>query len=150
MKPETFDIGLINLEVGKNVQISASSNVYGCKIGDNVFIGPFVEIQKNTKIGSGTRIHSHTFICEYVEIGESVFIGHGVVFTNDLLRDGPARGDLSKYRSTKIGENVSIGSNTTVLPVSICPNVVIGAGSVVTKDITIPGIYSGNPTKKHE
>jgi acetyltransferase-like isoleucine patch superfamily enzyme len=150
VKHEIFEIGRMNIEVGENVQISASSNLYGCKIGDNVFIGPFVEIQKNTKIGSGTRVHSHTFICEFVDIGENVFIGHGVIFTNDLLRDGPARGNSSQYRRTYIDKNVSIGSNSTVLPVRICADVVIGAGSVVTKDITKPGIYSGNPAKKHE
>jgi acetyltransferase-like isoleucine patch superfamily enzyme len=124
-------------------------NIYGCKIGSNVFIGPFVEIQKDVSIGNFTKIQSHTFICELVNIGDKCFIGHGVMFINDLFSEGgPANGDKSKWKLTKIGNNVSIGSNATILPIEICDNVVIGAGAVVTKNIVEPGTYVGNPAKK--
>lgn len=134
---------------GENVKVVQPVNLYGCSIGKNCFIGPFVEIQKDVSIGQNTKIQSHTFICELVTIGEDCFIGHGVMFINDLFSDGgPARGDKSKWKSTRIGNKVSIGSNATILPVSICDNVVIGAGAVVTKDISESGVYFGNPAKK--
>ena len=121
-------------------------NIYSAEIGDNVFIGPFVEIQKGVVIGKNTKIQSHSFICELVTIGENCFIGHGVMFVNDLFKLGhPARGDSTLWSRTIIQNNVSIGSNATILPVEICSHVVIGAGSVVTKDIHLPGIYAGNP-----
>lgn len=133
---------------GDNVTLVEPLNLYGCTISDNCFIGPFVEIQKNTKIGKNTRIQSHTFICELVEIGEDCFIGHGVMFINDKFnKNGPARGDFNYWENTKIGNNVSIGSNCTILPISICDNVIIGAGAVVTKNIDKPGKYIGNPAK---
>ena len=111
-------------------------------------IGPFVEIQKGVKIGDRTRIQSHTFICELVTIGSDCFVAHGVMFTNDLFKDGgPSGNDKSKWSSTEIGNHVSIGSNVTLLPVTVCDNVVIGAGAVVTKNITEPGVYVGNPAK---
>jgi acetyltransferase-like isoleucine patch superfamily enzyme len=115
---------------------------------NDCFIGPFVEIQKDVNIGSQTKVQSHTFICELVTIGNDCFIGHGVMFINDLFSTGgPAQGRKELWRSTKIGNHVSIGSNATILPVNVCDNVVIGAGSVVTKDITMPGIYTGNPAR---
>ena len=124
-------------------------NLYGCELDDEVFVGPFVEIQSEVKIGTRTKIQSHTFICSLVEIGCDCFIGHGVMFVNDKFSNGgPAKGDKTKWHSTKIGNRVSIGSNVTILPVRICDDVVIGAGSVVTKDITVPGTYFGNPAKK--
>lgn len=124
-------------------------NLYECTIGDGCFIGPFVEIQKGVVIGKNTKIQSHSFVCELVEIGSDSFIGHGVMFINDLFQGGgPAGGDRTKWKSTKIGNKVSIGSNATILPVSICDNVVIGAGAVVTKNIVEPGTYYGNPAKK--
>ena len=133
---------------GENVTVVEPSNLYGCSIGDNSFIGPFVEIQRTVKIGINTRIHSHTFVCELVKIGDNCFIGHGVMFINDLFENGgPARGEKSLWKPTFIGDNVSIGSNATILPVTICDNVVIGAGAVVTKDINISGIYIGNPAR---
>jgi acetyltransferase-like isoleucine patch superfamily enzyme len=139
---------IVDIKVGSNVTIVEPSNIYGCSIGDDVFIGPFVEIQKNVSIGKKTKIQSHTFICELVEIGDNCFIGHGVCFVNDKFsKGGPADGDKSLWGKTTIGNNVSIGSNSTLLPVKIVDNVVIGAGSVVTKDINIPGIYFGNPAK---
>jgi acetyltransferase-like isoleucine patch superfamily enzyme len=144
-----LEIGIKDVEFGTEVKIVQPCNLYGCIIGDYTFIGPFVEIQKNVVIGKRCKIQSHSFICELVNIGDDCFIGHGVMFINDLFSDGgPARGDKSKWRSTRIGNNVSIGSNATILPVNICDNVVIGAGSVVTKNIEEPGIYAGNPAKK--
>ncbi len=137
-----------SIKAGENVTIIKPVNLYECELGNEVFIGPFVEIQKNVKIGSGTRIQSHSFICEFVEIGNNCFISHGATFINDKFIDGgPAKGDKNKWLSTKIGDNVSIGSNATILPVSICDNVIIGAGAVVTKDISIKGFYVGNPAK---
>lgn len=128
--------------------ILAPSNVYGCKLGDGVFVGPFVEIQKDVAIGARTRVQSHAFVCELVTIGVDCFVGHGVMFVNDLFANGgPARGDKTLWASTKIGDRVSIGSNATLLPVSICDDVVIGAGAVVTRNITKPGIYAGNPAR---
>ncbi len=140
---------LVDVEHGENLKIVQPVNMYGCKLGDDCFVGPFVEIQKKVKIGNGTKIQSHSFICELVNIGDNCFIGHGVMFINDLFsKGGPAQGDTSLWKETHIGNNVSIGSNATVLPVSICDDVVIGAGSVVTKDITEKGVYAGNPAKK--
>lgn len=137
-----------NVNFGINVVVIQPVNMYGCTIGDDVFVGPFVEIQKDVTIGARTKIQSHSFICELVTIGHDCVIAHGVMFINDKFASGgPARGDKTKWSSTSIGNHVSIGSNATILPVSICDHVVIGAGSVVTKDITQPGIYAGNPAK---
>jgi acetyltransferase-like isoleucine patch superfamily enzyme len=118
-------------------------------LGNNCFVGPFVEIQKNVVIGSNTKVQSHTFICELVTIGNNCFISHGVMFINDVFKNGgPAGGDKSLWKKTVIGNGVSIGTNATILPVEIVDNVVIGAGAVVTKDILEPGVYVGNPAKK--
>jgi acetyltransferase-like isoleucine patch superfamily enzyme len=134
---------------GENVNVVTPVNLYGCKIGSQCFIGPFVEIQKDVVIGERTKVQSHAFICELVTIGHDCFIGHGVMFINDVFSSGgPARGDKSKWKNTTIGNHVSLGSNATILPVTICDHVVVGAGAVVTKDITEPGIYAGNPAKK--
>ena len=134
---------------GSDVKIVEPVNIYGCTIGSGVFIGPFTEIQKDVSIGDRTKIQSHTFICELVNIGDDCFIGHGVMFINDTFqKGGPARGDKNLWKSTRIGNSVSIGSNATILPISICDKVVIGAGSVVTKNITESGVYVGNPAKK--
>jgi acetyltransferase-like isoleucine patch superfamily enzyme len=133
---------------GENITVIQPVNLYGCSIGDNSFIGPFVEIQRNVKVGNHCKVQSHSFICELVNIGDHCFIGHGVMFINDLFAGGgPAGGDQTKWKATYIGDHVSIGSNATILPVSICDQVVIGAGAVVTKDITQPGIYAGNPAR---
>ena len=132
-----------------NVKVVEPVNLYGCSIGDDCFIGPYTEIQKGVMIGEKTKVQSHSFICELVTIGSHCFIGHGVMFINDLFKEGgPAGGDQTKWAATKIGNHVSIGSNATLLPVTICDHVVIGAGSVVTKDITEPGNYAGNPAKR--
>jgi len=148
-KPVLLSVGIKDVSFGTNVKIVQPVNIYGCAIGNDCFIGPFVEIQKDVVIGERTRVQSHSFICELVTIGNDCFIGHGVMFINDLFSSGgPAHGDKSKWMKTTIGDNVSIGSNATILPVSICSNVVIGAGAVVTKDISIPGKYAGNPARK--
>jgi acetyltransferase-like isoleucine patch superfamily enzyme len=140
--------GIRNVEFGENVRVVEPVNIYGCKIGNNTFIGPFVEIQKDVTIGEQCKIQSHTFICELVIIGKNCFIGHGVMFINDVFATGgPAQGNKDLWKSTTIGNNVSIGSNATILPVDICDDVVIGAGAVVTKSINKPGIYAGNPAK---
>lgn len=137
-----------DVQFGSNVKVVEPVNLYGCNIGDECFVGPFTEIQKDVIIGKRTKIQSHSFICELVTIGTDCFIGHGVVFINDVFAGGgPARGDQSLWEKTSIGNNVSIGSNATILPVSICNNVVIGAGAVVTKNINQPGIYAGNPAR---
>lgn len=138
-----------DVTAGKNLTVVQPVNLYGFVIGDNCFVGPFVEIQRDVIIGDRTKIQSHSFICELVNIGDDCFIGHGVIFINDLFEEGgPARGDKTKWKNTSIGNNVSIGSNATILPVSICDNVVIGAGAVVTKDILEGGVYVGNPARK--
>jgi len=123
-------------------------NLYGCTIGEGSFIGPFVEIQKDVRIGARCKVQSHAFICELVEIGDDCFISHGAMFVNDLFQTGgPARGNRDLWKSTKIGNHVSIGTHATILPVTICDHVVIGAGSVLTRSIDRPGIYVGNPAK---
>lgn len=148
-QPTKYQSAIKDVVFGKDVKLVEPLNIYGCRLGDNVFCGPFVEIQKDVSIGARTKVQSHSFICELVDIGEDCFIGHGVMFINDLFEDGgPAGGDQSKWKSTTIGNKVSIGSNATILPVSVCDNVVIGAGSVVTKDIEVPGVYAGNPARK--
>lgn len=147
-KPNIKTINIRDVCFGKNVTVIEPVNIYECTIGDDCFIGPFVEIQKGVEIGAGTRVQSHAFICELVTIGSRCFISHGVMFINDLFSGGgPAQGDKSLWKSTSIGNNVSIGTNATILPVEIVDNVVIGAGSVVTRDIREPGIYAGNPAK---
>lgn len=142
-------ISLANVQFGERVTLVEPVNIYSCAVGDDVFVGPFVEIQKGVKIGNRTRIQSHAFVCELVDIGEDCFISHGAKFVNDLFSGGgPARGNKALWMPTKLGDRVSIGTNATVLPVSICNDVVVGAGSVVTKDITESGIYAGNPARK--
>lgn len=144
-----FQSKIKDVKFGKNVRVVEPLNIYGCEIGDNTFVGPFVEIQKGVIIGKNCKIQSHSFLCELVTIGNNTVIAHGVMFINDLFSIGrPAGGDKNFWKSTTVGNNVSIGSNATILPVSICDNVVIGAGSVVTKNITESGVYAGNPAKK--
>ena len=148
-KPIIIKSGIRDVNFGDNVKVVEPLNLYECTIGSDCFIGPFVEIQKGVKVGDRTKVQSHTFICDLVIIGTDCFIGHGVMFINDLFTNGkPAGGDMTLWKPTSIGNNVSIGSNATVLPVSICDNVVIGAGAVVTKNITEAGVYAGNPAKK--
>ncbi len=139
---------ITDVDFGADVTVVEPVNLYGCRIGDGCFIGPFVEIQKGCRVGRRTKVQSHAFICEMVDIGDDCFISHGAMFVNDLFQTGgPARGNRALWKSTKIGDRVSIGTNATILPVEICDDVVIGAGSVVTKSIDAPGIYAGNPAK---
>lgn len=138
-----------DVKFGKNVRVVMPSNLYGCTIGDNSFVGPFVEIQRGAVIGKNTRISSHSFICDKVTIGDDCFVGHGVMFTNDTFSElgKPSYTEKENWRETYIGNHVTIGSNVTVLPVRICDYAVIGAGAVVARDITEPGIYAGVPAK---
>lgn len=146
--PQLLECGIRDVVFGAGVKVVQPANLYGCQIGDGCFIGPFVEIQKDVRIGARTRVQSHSFICELVSIGEDCFVGHGVMFINDTFATGgPARGRKELWRSTRIGNRVSIGSNATILPVEICDDVVIGAGAVVTRSITEPGVYAGNPAR---
>jgi len=148
-EPKILSCKIVDVDFGENVKVVEPVNIYGCRIDDDCFIGPFTEIQKDVVIGKRTKVQSHSFICELVTIGDDCFIGHGVMFINDLFaKGGPARGDRSLWKETHIGNHVSIGSNATILPVKICDHVVIGAGAVVTKDITEPGVYAGNPARK--
>ena len=136
-----------NIRHGSNFKYVEPVNLYDCTFEDNIFIGPFVEIQSGVKIGSDTRVQSHSFICSEVEIGNDCFIGHGVMFINDRFSNGKVNFE-SPFEETRIGNNVLIGSNSTILPVVICDDVIIGAGAVVTKDISKAGVYVGNPAKK--
>lgn len=143
-----YQSSIREVSFGEGVTVVEPVNIYECTIGANSFVGPFVEIQKKVHIGQQTKIQSHTFVCELVTIGNNCFIGHGVMFINDLFEEGgPAMGDVTKWKHTNIGNEVSIGSNATILPVNICDGAVIGAGAVVTKDIRIKGVYAGNPAK---
>ena len=136
-----------DVNFGKDCTVIEPSNLYECELGDNVFVGPFVEITNGVKIGDRTRISSHSFICNLVNIGKDCFIGHGVMFTNDLFKTGEIIRDEKFFFPTNIADNVIIGSNSTILPVKICSGAVIGAGSVVTKDINVKVTYAGNPSK---
>ncbi|MFY9987695.1 MAG: acyltransferase [Chthoniobacterales bacterium] len=147
-QPIRRQVGIVDVTFGERVTVVEPVNLYGCAIGDDCFIGPFVEIQRGVTVGKRCRIQSHAFVCELVDIGDDCFISHGAMFINDLFSiGGPAKGRRDLWRSTKIGHGVSIGTNATILPVSICDRVVVGAGAVVTKDITEPGIYAGNPAR---
>lgn len=148
MKYQSTHIGIREVQFGENVRVVEPCNLYGCQIGQDCFVGPFVEIQKNVVIGDRCKIQSHTFICEKVTIGSDCFIGHGVMFVNDTFQRGGPAGDPDLWKATHIGNHVSIGSNATLLPVNICDQVVVGAGSVVTHDITEPGVYAGNPARR--
>src|SRR5204863_8762024 len=140
-------LGIDDVRLGSNVTVIKQTNSYGVEIGDDTFIGPFVEIQTGTVIGKRCRVQSHSFICELVTIGDDCFISHGAMFINDLFRTGGPAGKPELWRSTKLGNRVSVGTNATILPVTICDQVVIGGGAVVTKDINISGIYAGNPAR---
>lgn len=142
-----LQVSVRDVKLGQDVKIIQPVNLYECTIGDRAFVGPFVEIQRGAVIGARTRVQSHSFICELVTIGEDCFIGHGVMFINDTFQTGGPAGDPKLWKSTKIGNRVSIGSNATIMPVEICDGVVIGAGAVVTKNLTKPGIYAGNPAR---
>lgn len=139
--------GISSVDHGENFTVVHPLNIYRCCFGDDCFVGPFVEIQEGVRVGNRTRIQSHSFICSKVVIGEDCFIAHGVMFINDLFRDGEPSRDSADWLSTEVGSRVNIGSNATILPVRICDDVTIGAGSVVTRDISVPGVYAGNPAR---
>ncbi len=142
-----------DVKLGSNVKLSKFINLYGCTIGDNVKIGAFVEIQKNAFIGNNCKISSHTFICEGVTIEDDVFVGHSVAFINDTYPRATAGGQLQteadwKVEKTLVKKGASIGSGATVLSkVTIGENAIVGAGSVVTKDVPPNTIVAGNPAR---
>jgi acetyltransferase-like isoleucine patch superfamily enzyme len=143
-----------SVKLGKNVRLICFANLYGCEIGDETFIGPFVEIQSDVRVGSRVKIQSHTFICSGVTIGDGAFIGHGVMFTNDRFprstnEDGSMKGSQDwKCEPTLIGRRASIGSNATILcGVTIGDDAVVGAGAVVTKNVPARAVVAGNPAR---
>jgi acetyltransferase-like isoleucine patch superfamily enzyme len=143
-----------DVKLGQNVKVSKFINLYGCQIGDNTKIGAFVEIQKNAGVGSNCKISSHTFICEGVKIEDNVFVGHGVTFVNDsypraTTGDGSLQTEADwKVEPTIVRKGASIGSGSTILSkITIGENAIIGAGSVVTKDVPANSIAYGNPAK---
>lgn len=138
--------------VGEGVWLADFINAYECEIGDGTKVGPFVEIQRNAKLGRNCKISSHTFICEGVKIEDNVFVGHGVMFTNDLFpRAANADGSLQtntdwELKETIVKKGASIGSNATILcGITIGENAMIGAGSVVVKDVPANTVVAGNP-----
>jgi acetyltransferase-like isoleucine patch superfamily enzyme len=134
-----------NSSISDSTKIIEPVNIYGCSIGDNSFIGPFVEIQSDVIIGQNCRISSHSFLCSSVILDDNIFIGHGVMFVNDLFDSLSI--DTWIQKSTKIESNVRIGSNATILPVTIGKNSIVGAGSVVTKDVPPNCVVAGNPAR---
>jgi acetyltransferase-like isoleucine patch superfamily enzyme len=143
-----------DVKLGREVKLSKFINLYGCEIGDETKIGAFVEIQKNAKVGQRCKISSHTFICEGVQIEDNVFVGHSVTFINDSYpRATTAEGGLQtekdwKVEQTLVKKGASIGSGSTILSnVVIGENAIIGAGSMVTKDVPPDAIVAGNPAK---
>jgi acetyltransferase-like isoleucine patch superfamily enzyme len=142
-----------SVKLGENVKLAQFVNLYGCEIGDDTKLGTFVEVQKNAKIGKRCKISSHTFVCEGVEIEDNVFVGHGVVFINDIYPRATANGQLQTeadwaVAKTVVKKGASIGSGCTILAnLTIGENALVGAGSVVTKDVPPNVIVAGNPAR---
>lgn len=136
-----------NVQIGENVKIPYPKlvNLYGCMLGDEVFVGPFVEIQKGAVVGRGSRISSHSFICEGVTIGINVFVAHGVMFINDKFDSSDHESWV--IRNTFVEDNVRIGSNAVIMPVRIGKGAIIGAGAVVTKNVPDGAVVVGNPAR---
>jgi len=150
----TFNCIAEDVKLGANVRLSKFINLYGCEIGEETKIGAFVEIQKNAKVGNRCKISSHSFICEGVTIEDNVFIGHGVMFTNDSYprstrEDGSLQTEADwKVEKTTVKRGASIGTGATILPnVSIGENAIVGAGSVITRDVPANAVVAGNPAK---
>ncbi|RDK97177.1 transferase family hexapeptide repeat protein [Enterobacillus tribolii] len=139
--------GIRDVTCGNNVVVYEPANIYGCTLYDEVFVGPFVEIQRHCVIGRGTRIQSHSFLCEYVTVGERCFIGHNVTFANDLFKRGGPDADAANWLRIRIGHDVTVGSGAVILTDFVCDGAVIGAGSVVVKPVTVRGVYAGNPAR---
>ena len=131
-------------EIGTGTKIWNFVNLYGCKIGQDCMVGCFVEIQGGVTIGDRTRVQSHTFICDMVTIGSDVFVGHGVMFINDVY---PPQPDRDQWHGTRIDDGASIGSNSTLLPVHIGKDAIVGASAVVTKDVPAGAVVAGNPAR---
>ncbi len=152
--PNTYLSIAPDVKLGENVKLSKFINLYGCTIGDNTKIGAFVEIQKNAFVGRNCKISSHTFICEGVTIEDDVFVGHSVAFINDLYPRATAGGQLQteadwKVEPTLVKKGASIGSGATILAkVTIGENAIVGAGSVVTRDVPSNTIVAGNPARR--
>lgn len=142
-----IDSDIRDVVSGQNVRVMTPANIYECVLQDDVFVGPFVEIQKGCVIGRGSRIQSHTFICENVTLGDHCFIGHNVTFANDLFHSGKPDANAQNWLRITLGDHVTVGSGATILTDTICGGAVIGAGSVVVKPVTIKGIYAGNPAR---
>lgn len=143
-----------DVKLGANVRLAKFINLYGCEIGDETKIGAFVEIQKNARVGKHCKISSHSFICEGVEIEDNVFIGHGVMFTNDTYPratnpDGGLQTEADwKVEKTIVKRGASIGTGTTILPnLCIGENAIVGAGSVITRDVPAGAVVAGNPAR---
>lgn len=144
---ETPHVLCKDVKVGKGTTIWNFVNLYGCEIGEQCMIGSLVEIQKGVRIGNRTSIQSHAMICEKVIIGSHCFVGHGVMFINDTFRSGRPNPNAESWKKTTVGDNVSIGSNATIMPVNIGRGAVIGAGSVVIRDVPADAIVAGNPAR---
>jgi len=146
--PALVESGIVDIEFSSDVKIIQPVNLYGCRIGDGVFVGPFVEIQRNVVVGRRTQIQLHTFICDLVTIGGYCFIGRVVRFINNIFATGvPACGDLTLWRLTQAGNKVLVDSNAAIIPVSICDGEFVGKGAVVVHDVATPGRYMGNPAR---
>lgn len=135
---------LRDVSIGKGTKVWNFVNMYGCEVGEDCMIGTFVEVQSGVKIGDRTRVQSHTFLCEGVSIGDDVFVGHGVMTINDTM---PPQSDKTAWKRTVVEDHASIGSNATLMPVTIGKHAVVGAGAVVTKDVPPGAIVAGNPSK---
>lgn len=153
MSTDNFNSIAPDVKFGNNVKLSKFINLYGCTIGDNTKIGAFVEIQKNATVGNNCKVSSHTFVCEGVTIEDDVFVGHGVMFINDKIPRSTTEGALQTEAdwhvvATVIKKGASLGTNSTIMcGVTVGENAVVGAGSVVLKDVPANTVVAGNPAR---